>query len=113
MREEFQIQDWGINNNYNDEIPLDYHSKVVKIYEKSKIKIDISLNCSNYWMQIFDQTFLKITDIKKVNGPQNGSFLDKGIIEFVPIKKGELNLSIIEINHLGPYKKIIYNIKII
>lgn len=71
------------------------------------------MNCSDYWMKIFDQTYLKVTKLKRVNGPETGSFLDKGIIEFKSLKKGELNISFVEMNHLGPYKELIYNIKIV
>ncbi|MGZ7108052.1 MAG: hypothetical protein ACXVHW_03695 [Methanobacterium sp.] len=105
--------DLGKNESYSNSLPFDSFSKIVKLNEKFKIKLDISLSCSDYWMKIFDQSLLKLTNLKRVNGPETGTFLDKGIIEFKPIKKGELNLSFVEMNHLGPYKELIYNIKII
>jgi hypothetical protein len=54
-----------------------------------------------------------MTNLKRFNGPQIGSYLDKEIIEFKPIKKGEIRLLFIEMNYLGPYRKVICNLKIV
>ncbi|WP_414469057.1 hypothetical protein [Methanobacterium sp. ACI-7] len=94
------------------EIPVEEIYRSVNLNENFKIKLDISLNCNGQWIKIFDPDYLKITGLRRVNGPQIDSYLDKEIIEFKPLKKGEIKLKLLEINYLGPYREIIYNIKI-
>jgi len=56
---------------------------------------------------------LKINNLQRISGPKIGSFLDKEIIIFKPIKTGKIRLLLIENGRLGPCKEIIYNIHII
>lgn len=96
-----------------DNLPIKCNSKIVKLYKNFIIELDMSLNCIDYWIKSLDQNYLKIINYKRLNGPQIGSFLDKSLIELKPIKKGEIEISLVEVNCKGPYRELNYNIKII
>lgn len=70
------------------------------------------MNCDNHWIKIFNGNYLKINKLKRVNGPKTGSFLDKELIIFKPIKTGRVRLLLIENSFLGPCREIMYNINI-
>ena len=93
-------------------IPTEIIEYTVKLYEKFEIELSCSLNCDSHWIKIFNEDYLKISSLKRVNGPKTGSFLDKEIIIFKPIKTGKIRLLLIENSLLGPCKEITYNISI-
>ena len=70
------------------------------------------MNCDNHWIKIFNEDYLKISSLKRISGPKIGSYLDKEIIVFKPIKTGKIRLLFIENSLLGPCKAIKYNINI-
>lgn len=94
-------------------IPTEIIEYTAKLYKKFEIELYCSLNCDNHWIKIFNEDYLKISSLKRVNGPKTGSFLDKEIIAFRPVKTGKIRLLLIENSFLGPCKEIIYNINII
>ena len=109
------IQSLELKNRINHNkrvIPTEIIEYKAKLNEKFEIELHCSLNCDNHWIKIFNEDYLKINCIKRFSGPKIGSFLDKEIIVFKPVKKGKMRLLLIENSILGPFKEIIYNIDI-
>lgn len=94
-------------------IPTEIIENTVKLNEKFEIELNISINCGNHWIKIFNDNYLKMIKLERITGPKIGSFLDKERIVFKTLKTGITKLIFVENSNLGPYKEIVYHINII
>jgi hypothetical protein len=94
-------------------IPTEIIENTVKLNDKFEIELNISLNCDNHWIKIFNDNYLKMVKLERIIGPKIGSFLDKERIVIKALKNGKTKLILVENSNLGPCKEIIYNIDII
>ena len=110
------IQTIDLKNRINFDkksIPTEIIENTVKLNEKFEIELNISINCDNHWIKIFNDNYLKMIKLERITGPKIGSFLDKERIVFKTLKTGITKLIFVENSNLGPYKEIVYHIDII
>ena len=85
----------------------------MKLNENFEIELNVSINCGNHWIKIFNDNYLRMVKLEKITGPKIDSYLDKERIVFKALKTGKTKLIFVENSSLGPYKELVYHIDII